>query len=60
MALIRERTIPTERQAFVGEVSANFSGWRGVVWSVRRIPHGSNLGVLDQSRYFFLQVAPEM
>jgi hypothetical protein len=28
MALVRERTIPTERPLFVGEVSANFCGRR--------------------------------
>jgi hypothetical protein len=26
--LVRKRTIPTERPPLVGEVSANFSGWR--------------------------------
>jgi uncharacterized caspase-like protein len=30
---VRERTIPTERPPFVGEVSANFYGKRGVTWS---------------------------
>jgi hypothetical protein len=28
VALVRERTIPTERPSPVGEVSANFCGWR--------------------------------
>jgi hypothetical protein len=27
-ALVRQRTIPTERPPLVGEVSLNFSGWR--------------------------------
>jgi hypothetical protein len=27
-ALVRQRTIPTERPPLVGEVSANFSGYR--------------------------------
>jgi hypothetical protein len=40
VALVRERTIPTERPPLVGEVSANVCGWRGVTWSVRRIPYG--------------------
>jgi hypothetical protein len=48
MALVRERTIPTERPQLVGEVSANFCGLRGVAWSVRRIPYGSNLDFLDR------------
>jgi hypothetical protein len=28
MALVHERTIPTERPQLVGEVSANLCGWR--------------------------------
>jgi hypothetical protein len=28
--LVRVRTIPTERTPFVGEVSVNFCGYRGV------------------------------
>ena len=35
VALVRERTIPTERPPTVGEVSANFCGLRGVTG-----PHG--------------------
>jgi hypothetical protein len=46
--LVRERTIPTERPPLVGEVSANYCGWRDVAWSVRRIPYGRNLGFLDR------------
>ena len=38
MALVRKRTIPTERPPPVGEVSANFCGQRGVTWSAQRIP----------------------
>jgi hypothetical protein len=38
MTLVRERTIPAERPHLVAEVSANFSGYRGVVWSARLIP----------------------
>jgi hypothetical protein len=30
VAWVRERTIPTERPPLVGEVSANFCGWRGL------------------------------
>ena len=40
VALVRERTIPTERPPPVGEVSANFCGYRGVTWSAQRVPHG--------------------
>jgi hypothetical protein len=31
---------------------ANFCGWRGVAWSMRRIPTVVNLAFLDRSRYF--------
>jgi hypothetical protein len=52
VALVRERTIPTERPSPVGEVSANFLGIEGVAWSAQRIPMVVNLGFLDRSRYF--------
>jgi hypothetical protein len=32
----------------------------GVAWSVQRIPTAVNLGFLDRSRYFFIQVAPHL
>ena len=48
MALVRERTIPTERPPPVGEVSANFCGQRGVTWSAQRIPTAVNLCFLDR------------
>jgi hypothetical protein len=38
VALVRERTIPTERQPLVDEVITNFSGWSGDTWSARGIP----------------------
>ena len=37
VALVRERTIPTERPPPVGEVSANFCGQRGVALSAQRV-----------------------
>jgi hypothetical protein len=37
VALVRERTIVTERPSLVGEVSANFCE-ENDAWSVRRIP----------------------
>jgi hypothetical protein len=60
VALVRKRTIPTERPPLVGEVSANFLRVEGVAWSVQRIPTAVNLGFLDRSRYFFIQVAPHL
>jgi hypothetical protein len=44
MTLVCEQTIPTERPPLVGEVSADFCGYRVVAQSARRIPCGSNLG----------------
>jgi hypothetical protein len=46
MALVRERTIPTERPPHVGEVNADFC----VVSSTDH--YGRNLLFLDRSRYF--------
>src|SRR5215510_10155041 len=43
VVLFRERTIPTERPPPVGEVSANFCGYRGVTWSAQRVPTAVNL-----------------
>jgi hypothetical protein len=52
MALVRERTIPTERPPHVGEISANFADRGCKVFSAAD-PYGRNLGFLDRSRYFF-------
>ena len=38
VALVRKRTIPTERPPPVGEVSTNFCAQRCVTWSAQRIP----------------------
>jgi hypothetical protein len=38
VALVRERTTPTERPPLVDEVSANFLRIEGVAWSAQRIP----------------------
>jgi hypothetical protein len=54
--LVREWTIPIELPPLVGEVSANFLRIEGVAWSVQWIPTAVNLGFLDRSCYFFLQV----
>jgi hypothetical protein len=55
VALVRERTIPTQRPPLVGEVSTNFCGGCHMV-SVTD-PYGRNLDFLDRSLYFFFQVA---
>jgi hypothetical protein len=60
VAVVRKRTIPTERPPLVGEVSANLLRVEGVAWSEQRIPTAVNLGFLDRSRYFFIQVAPQL
>jgi hypothetical protein len=56
MALVRERTIPTEIPPLVGEVSAKFAD-RGCHVVRVRDPYDRILGFLDWSRYFFFQVA---
>jgi hypothetical protein len=38
MALVLERTIPIDRQRFVGEVSTKFAETGSVAWSARRNP----------------------
>jgi hypothetical protein len=38
VALVRKRTIPTERQPLAGEVIANFLRIEGATWSSWRIP----------------------
>jgi hypothetical protein len=40
MALVCERTIPTERQPLVSKISANCLQIQGGVASARRIPYG--------------------
>jgi hypothetical protein len=47
VALVRERTISTERPPLVCEVSATD-------------PYGLIVGFLDRSHYFLLQVAPQL
>jgi hypothetical protein len=58
--LVRERTIPTERPPFVGEVSANFLVIEGCRVVSASYPNCRNLGFLDRSRYFSFQVAPQL
>jgi hypothetical protein len=60
VAVVRKRTIPTERPPFVCEVSSNFLRVEVVAWSAQPIPTAVNFGFLDRSRYFFIQVAPQL
>jgi hypothetical protein len=60
VALVRERTIPTERSPLVREVSDNFCGYRGCRVVSSEDPYGRNLGFLDCSLYFFFQIAPQL
>jgi hypothetical protein len=57
---VRVQTIPTERQQLVSEVSANFLADRGCHVVIVTDPYGSVLGLLDRSRYFIFQVAPQL
>jgi hypothetical protein len=59
VALVSERTIPTQRPPLVDEVSAHFCG--------ERVPRGQSVGslrphsrFLDRSRYCFFPVAPQL
>jgi hypothetical protein len=58
VAAVRKRTIPTERPPPFSEVSAKLLLVNGVAWSAQRILTAVNLGFLDRTRYFFIQVAP--
>jgi hypothetical protein len=57
VALVQERTIPTERPPFIGEFSANFCEYRGCRVVITAESYGRNLRFLDQSCYFFFQIA---
>jgi hypothetical protein len=53
MALVRKRTIPTERPPLVDEVAANFCGYSGVTWSARRIPTAVISVFHDKYNFYF-------
>jgi hypothetical protein len=59
VALVRERTIPTEQPPLVSEVTAKFADRGCHVVSVMD-PYGRILAFLDRSRYFFFQAAPQL
>jgi hypothetical protein len=59
VALVRERTIPTERPPLVGEVSATFAD-RGCRVVSATNSYGRILDFLDRNRYSFFQVAPHL
>jgi hypothetical protein len=56
VAIVRKRTIPTERPPLVGQPLQV----EGVASSAQRIPTAVNLGFLDRSHYFFIEVAPQL
>jgi hypothetical protein len=51
-ALVRQRTIPTERPPLVGEVNPNFSGCRVSRGQRDEFPRPLIFGFLNRSRYF--------
>jgi hypothetical protein len=59
MALVRERTIPTERPQLVGEISPTFAD-RGCFVVSTVDPHSRIRVFLDRSRYCFFHVAPQL
>jgi hypothetical protein len=60
VALVRKRTILTDRPLLVGEVSANLCGLRVLRGERNEFPRPLILVFLDRSRYFFIQVAPQL
>jgi len=60
VALVRERTIPTERPPPVGEVSANFLRIEGCHVDSATRPHG-RYSLFSEPGFttFFIQVAPQ-
>jgi hypothetical protein len=60
VALVRERTAPTERPPLVGEVSTNFWRIEGCRVVIATDPRGLILGFLDQSCYYFFQADPQL
>jgi hypothetical protein len=59
VALVCERTLPTERPPLVGEVSETFADRKGHVVTVTD-SYSRILGFLCRSGYFFFQVAPQL
>jgi hypothetical protein len=59
VALVRKRTMPTERPPLVGEVVPTFAD-RGCCVVSATDPPVVSLGFLDRSRYCFFQVAPQL
>jgi hypothetical protein len=76
VAIVRKRTVPTERPPLVGEVSTKLCGCCVVsatnghclghfciyyfFHNNKKNPTAVNLGFLDRSRYFFIQAAPQL
>jgi hypothetical protein len=59
VALVRKRTIPTERPPLSAKLVPTFTD-RGCRVVSATDPHGRILGFLDRSRYYFFQVAPQL
>jgi hypothetical protein len=59
VALVGERTMPTERPPLVGEVVSTFADRECCVVSATDPPVVS-LGFPDRSRYYFFQVTPQL
>jgi hypothetical protein len=57
--LVRWRTMPTERPPLVDEVVPTFAD-RGCCVGSATDPPVVSLGFLDQSRYYFFEVAPQL
>jgi hypothetical protein len=55
-----KRIIPIERPPFNCEVSANFCEYKGCRVVNTAESYGRNFSLLDQSRYFFFQIAAQL
>jgi hypothetical protein len=60
MAFSPQANYTDRATAAVGEVIAKFLRIEGVAWSAQRIPTAVNFCFLDRSRYFPIQVAPQL
>jgi hypothetical protein len=55
-----KRTIPTDRLLQPEELIPTIFQVESVAWSAQRVPMTVTLSSLDQSRYFFFQVVPQL
>jgi hypothetical protein len=52
--------MPTERLPLACEFSANFGVYMDVAWSAQQVPMADIIGLIDRSRYCFIQLAVQL